>query len=164
MQPVAPRICDHGVPHSFVHARCNRQCGIPVKVDHSKTHMHHKFAVIDHRLLMNGSFNWTRQVCGDRLQKVWGGESRALLVIGSCSRVPASEETGARGRCGASLFIQRTHGLSRRCTLVSELQLQREGATTGQILSDHFLGGGLYEALAGAAPVRASLSQAALTV
>lgn len=34
--------------------------GIPVKIDVSEGHMHHKFAVIDGKLLINGSFNWTR--------------------------------------------------------------------------------------------------------
>jgi len=34
--------------------------GVEVRVDHTDDHMHHKFAIFDHRLLLNGSYNWTR--------------------------------------------------------------------------------------------------------
>jgi len=35
------------------------QAGIPIKTDLTEAHMHHKFAVIDGKVVMNGSFNWT---------------------------------------------------------------------------------------------------------
>ena len=36
------------------------QAGIELRVDRSAYHMHHKFAVFDDAVLLNGSYNWTR--------------------------------------------------------------------------------------------------------
>ena len=36
------------------------RAGIPVRVDRTEWHMHHKFAVFDGRIALTGSYNWTR--------------------------------------------------------------------------------------------------------
>lgn len=40
--------------------RALARAGVPVRIDNTAAHMHHKFALFDRRWLLNGSYNWTR--------------------------------------------------------------------------------------------------------
>lgn len=44
--------------------------GIPVRLDRTDVHMHHKFAVFDERLLVTGSYNWTRSAANENAENV----------------------------------------------------------------------------------------------
>lgn len=37
-----------------------KSAGIPVRIDITESHMHHKFALFDHSITLTGSYNWTR--------------------------------------------------------------------------------------------------------
>jgi cardiolipin hydrolase len=50
-----------------------RSQGVPLRIDSGPHHMHHKFALLDGRWLLNGSFNWTRSATT--------GNEENLLVI-----------------------------------------------------------------------------------
>jgi phosphatidylserine/phosphatidylglycerophosphate/cardiolipin synthase-like enzyme len=44
--------------------------GVPVAVDDGPAHMHHKFAVFDRRLVVTGSYNWTRSAATENYENV----------------------------------------------------------------------------------------------
>jgi len=54
--------------------------GIEVRIDHTDDHMHHKFAIFDHRLLLTGSYNWTRSAANRNKENfLVTGEPRFVL-------------------------------------------------------------------------------------
>lgn len=46
------------------------QNGIPVRVDRSDAHMHHKFALFDRHILLTGSYNWTRSAARENAENI----------------------------------------------------------------------------------------------
>jgi phosphatidylserine/phosphatidylglycerophosphate/cardiolipin synthase-like enzyme len=57
--------------------------GLEVRLDRSMRHMHHKFAIFDGRLLLNGSYNWTRGASEKNYENfVVTDEPRLLAAFG----------------------------------------------------------------------------------
>lgn len=59
---VRVRVITDGEMKVALHSQVSKflKRGIPVRFDSSSFFMHHKFAVIDNKIVINGSFNWTR--------------------------------------------------------------------------------------------------------
>lgn len=55
------------------------QLGIRVRLDRNEYHMHHKFAIVDGRTLLNGSYNWTRGAFAFNQENVIVSQDPALL-------------------------------------------------------------------------------------
>lgn len=53
--------------------------GIPVRVDRTEYHMHHKFALFDNQLLLTGSYNWTRSAARQNQENVIITRERRLI-------------------------------------------------------------------------------------
>jgi phosphatidylserine/phosphatidylglycerophosphate/cardiolipin synthase-like enzyme len=56
------------------------RAGVPVRVDDSPYHMHHKFALFDDDLLLTGSYNWTRGAADSNEENLILSNDRRLLA------------------------------------------------------------------------------------
>ena len=59
------KLFDKGSDVGELHA-----AGVPVRIDRTANHMHHKFAVADDALLLTGSYNWTRSAAEYNLENL----------------------------------------------------------------------------------------------
>jgi cardiolipin hydrolase len=46
------------------------KAGVPLRVDLTDAHMHHKFAVFDRKTLLSGSYNWTRSAANHNHENI----------------------------------------------------------------------------------------------
>lgn len=53
--------------------------GVPLRLDDTPFHMHHKFALFDGRVLANGSFNWTRSATAQNEENLVVTDDPALV-------------------------------------------------------------------------------------
>ena len=57
------------------------QAGIDLRVDRTEYHMHHKFAVFDITILLNGSYNWTRGAASNNEENFVVTNNSRLVTI-----------------------------------------------------------------------------------
>lgn len=61
------------------------RAGIEVKMDRSSNHMHHKFALFDNRLVLTGSYNWTRSAADYNYENIMVTDDEKMAAqYGSC--------------------------------------------------------------------------------
>ncbi|WBO83862.1 phospholipase D-like domain-containing protein [Hymenobacter yonginensis] len=53
--------------------------GLPIRVDRTDNHMHHKFAVADNRTVLTGSYNWTRSAAELNLENLLISDDETLV-------------------------------------------------------------------------------------
>ncbi len=56
------------------------RAGVAVHVDRTSAHMHHKFAIFDHRRLLTGSYNWTRSAAEHNEENMLITDDRAAVT------------------------------------------------------------------------------------
>jgi len=56
------------------------KAGIKLRMDCSHAHMHHKFAILDGLIIMNGSFNWTRSASKENRENVMVSNDKAFVA------------------------------------------------------------------------------------
>lgn len=44
--------------------------GVPVKIDRTQSHMHHKFYIIDKESMLTGSYNWARSAAEQNQENI----------------------------------------------------------------------------------------------
>jgi phosphatidylserine/phosphatidylglycerophosphate/cardiolipin synthase-like enzyme len=57
-----------------------REAGVPVRMDRTEAHMHHKFAVFERKRLLTGSYNWTRSAASVNHENVLISDDPQLVL------------------------------------------------------------------------------------
>ncbi len=75
--------------------RAIEAAGIPVRIDRTDNHMHHKFALADNHLVLTGSYNWTRSAAEYNLENLLISPDPALVsrYVGEFARLWAELAT-----------------------------------------------------------------------
>jgi len=57
-----------------------RNAGVPLRMDRTEYHMHHKFAIFDGLRLLNGSYNWTRGAAEQNEENITDTSSPEMIA------------------------------------------------------------------------------------
>lgn len=69
------KLTDKGSDIMQLHA-----AGLPIRLDRTANHMHHKFAVADNRRVLTGSYNWTRSAALYNLENLLITDDRTVVA------------------------------------------------------------------------------------